>query len=76
MKVLINTGMEIIRDPFVLIIDLPLERLNSSNADEFCNILKSETNKGKLIMLTSINPGGCVLKRTDRFNGYSILMVI
>lgn len=65
-KVLINTGIEIIRDPFILILDLPLEKLNSSNADEFCNILKTESNKGKLIFVTSINPGPCVLKKSDR----------
>lgn len=77
LKMLINTGMETIRDPFVLVVDLPLEKLNSSNTEEFCNILKSETNKGKLVFLISTNPGACILKKTDRmwifdYGGYLI----
>lgn len=66
LKILINTGVEIIRDPFILILDLPLEKLNSTNAEEFCHFIKSESNKGKLIFITSINPGNCILKKTDR----------
>lgn len=66
LKILINTGMEVIRDPFVLVMDLPFEKLNSSSAEEFCNILKSITYKGKLIFLISTNPGACVFKKTDR----------
>ncbi|HEX3010404.1 MAG TPA: ABC transporter permease, partial [Bacteroidales bacterium] len=66
LRVLINTGAELIRDPFILILDLSLEKLNSSNAEEFCNIIKAEANKGKLILITTVNPGACVLKRTDK----------
>ncbi len=66
LKILINTGIEIIRDTFVLVLDLPLEKLNSTNAEEFCHILKSEANKGKLIFITSTNPGNCILKKIDR----------
>jgi hypothetical protein len=46
--------------------DLPLEKLNSANAEEFCTILKNETNKGRLVFLISTNPGACILKKTDR----------
>lgn len=66
LKVLINTGLELIRDPYILILDLPLEKLNSNSAEEFCNILKAEVNNGRLVFITSINPGACVLKRSDR----------
>lgn len=64
--ILVNTGVEIIRDPFVLILDLPLEKLNSTNAEEFCQIIKSESIKGKLVFVTSTNPGSCIFKKTDR----------
>lgn len=66
LKILINTSIEIIRDPFILVLDIPLEKLNSTNAEEFCNILKTESNKGKLIFVTSTNAGNCILKKIDR----------
>lgn len=66
LKVLVNVGIELIRDPFILIMDLPLEKLSPNNTEEFCSILKSESYHGKLVMFTSISPSGCVMKKTDR----------
>ncbi len=65
-KILINTGIEIIRDPLILVLNVPLEKLNSSNTEDYCNILKSECNKGKLVFIISTNPNACMLKKTDR----------
>lgn len=66
LRALINLGIEIIRDPFILIMDLPLEKLSPSNAEDFCSILKNESYHGKLIMFTSVSPSACVMMKTDR----------
>lgn len=66
LKVLINLGIEIIRDPFCFVLDLPFDKLNTSQTDELSNILKALCAKGKIVFCTVINPSTGFLKKTDR----------
>ena len=62
----LNIALELIREPLVLFLDEPTSGLSSSDTERLMNLLKEQTYKGRLIVLTIHQPSSDVYKLFDR----------
>lgn len=62
----LNIALELIREPAVLFLDEPTSGLSSNDTEKVINLLKEQTYKGRLIILTIHQPSSDVYKQFDR----------
>lgn len=62
----LNISLELIREPAVLFVDEPTSGLSSSDSHKVMELLKEQTNKGKLIISIIHQPSSDILKLFDR----------
>jgi ABC-type multidrug transport system ATPase subunit len=62
----LNIALELIREPLVLFLDEPTSGLSSSDTERLMNLLKEQTCRGRLIVLTIHQPSSDVYKLFDR----------
>ena len=62
----LNISLELIREPAVLFVDEPTSGLSSSDSHKVMELLKQQTNKGKLIISIIHQPSSDILKLFDR----------
>ncbi|MBN1387300.1 MAG: ATP-binding cassette domain-containing protein [Bacteroidales bacterium] len=62
----LNISLELIREPAVLFVDEPTSGLSSSDSHMVMELLKEQTNKGKLIISIIHQPSSDILKLFDR----------
>ena len=62
----LNIALELIREPAVLFLDEPTSGLSSADTEKVINLLKEQTQKGKLIVVNIHQPSSDVYKLFDR----------
>ena len=62
----LNIALELIREPTILIVDEPTSGLSSVDAEAVMNMLKEQTYKGRLVIITIHQPGSDIYKMFDR----------
>ncbi len=62
----LNVSLELIREPAVLFVDEPTSGLSSSDSHKMMELLKAQTNKGKLIISIIHQPSSDIIKLFDR----------
>ncbi len=62
----LNISLEIIREPSVLFVDEPTSGLSSSDSHKVMELLKAQTNKGRLVISIIHQPSSDILKLFDR----------
>ncbi len=62
----LNIALELIREPSVLFLDEPTSGLSSADTEMVINLLKEQTQKGKLIVVNIHQPSSDVYKLFDR----------
>jgi len=62
----LNISLELIREPAVLFVDEPTSGLSSSDSHKVMELLKKQSNKGKLIISIIHQPSSDILKIFDR----------
>ncbi len=62
----LNISLELIREPAVLFVDEPTSGLSSSDSHKVMELLKQQSNKGKLIISIIHQPSSDILKLFDR----------
>jgi ABC-type multidrug transport system ATPase subunit len=62
----LNISLELIREPAVLFVDEPTSGLSSSDSHKVMELLKEQSNKGKLIISIIHQPSSDILKLFDR----------
>lgn len=62
----LNISLELIREPAVLFVDEPTSGLSSSDSHKVMELLKRQTNKGRLIISIIHQPSSDILKLFDR----------
>ena len=62
----LNIALELIREPAVLFLDEPTSGLSSADTEKVINLLKEQTQKGKLIIVNIHQPSSDVYKLFDR----------
>ena len=62
----LNIALELIREPAVLFLDEPTSGLSSADTEKVVNLLKEQTQKGKLIVVNIHQPSSDVYKLFDR----------
>ena len=62
----LNIALELIREPAVLFLDEPTSGLSSADTEKVVNLLKEQTQKGKLIVTNIHQPSSDVYKLFDR----------
>lgn len=62
----LNIALELIREPSILFLDEPTSGLSSSDTENVINLLKAQTDKGKLVITNIHQPSSDVFKMFDR----------
>ncbi len=62
----LNIALELIREPTILFVDEPTSGLSSVDAEAVMNMLKEQTYKGRLVIITIHQPGSDIYKMFDR----------
>ncbi|MCQ2137192.1 MAG: ATP-binding cassette domain-containing protein [Bacteroidales bacterium] len=62
----LNIALELIREPAVLFLDEPTSGLSSTDTENVINLLKSQTCKGKLVIMNIHQPSSDVFRCFDR----------
>ncbi len=62
----LNIALELIREPAILFLDEPTSGLSSTDTEKVINLLKEQTNKGRLIVVNIHQPSSDVYKLFDR----------
>ncbi|MFP4487839.1 MAG: ATP-binding cassette domain-containing protein, partial [Bacteroidales bacterium] len=62
----LNVSLELLREPAVLFVDEPTSGLSSSDSQKMMELLKAQTNKGKLIISIIHQPSSDIFKLFDR----------
>ena len=62
----LNIALELIREPAILFLDEPTSGLSSTDTEKVVNLLKGQTEKGKLIVVNIHQPSSDVYKLFDR----------
>ena len=62
----VNIALELIREPSLLFVDEPTSGLSSVDSEAVMNLLKEQTNKGKLVIVNIHQPSSDVYKMFDR----------
>ena len=65
-RICLRIAIEMIREPFILFLDEPLSGLSFSDSKRLLSILKEETLKGKLVILTSQLPTSEIYNMFDK----------
>jgi len=73
----LNIALELIREPSVLFVDEPTSGLSSVDSEVVMNLLKEQTNKGKLVIINIHQPSSDLYKMFDKIiildkGGYQI----
>ncbi len=73
----LNIALELIREPSVLFVDEPTSGLSSVDSEAVMNLLKEQTNKGKLVIINIHQPSSDLYKMFDKIiildkGGYQI----
>ncbi|MGC9343833.1 MAG: ABC transporter permease, partial [Bacteroidales bacterium] len=76
-RICLRIAIEMIRNPYILFLDEPLSGLSFSDTKRLLSILKEETQKGKLVILTSQLPTSEIYNMFDKIwlidsDGYMI----
>ncbi|PKQ65126.1 hypothetical protein BZG02_04680 [Labilibaculum filiforme] len=62
----INIGLELMREPAILLVDEPTSGLSSTDSEMVMNLLKSQTLKGKLVVVNIHQPSSGIFKMLDK----------
>lgn len=62
----LNISLELIREPAILFVDEPTSGLSSSDSHKVMELLKEQTNKGRLVVSIIHQPSSDILKLFDR----------
>lgn len=62
----LNIALELIREPTILFVDEPTSGLSSVDAEAVMTMLKEQTYKGRLVIITIHQPGSDIYKMFDR----------
>ncbi len=62
----LNIGLELMREPYILILDEPTSGLSSSDSENIMQLLKAQTQKGRLIIATIHQPSSAIFKMMDK----------
>ncbi|MFW5821480.1 MAG: ABC transporter permease, partial [Bacteroidota bacterium] len=65
-RICLRIAIEMIRNPYILLLDEPLSGLSFSDSKRLLSMLKEETQKGKLIILTSQLPTSEIFNMFDK----------
>jgi ABC-type multidrug transport system ATPase subunit len=73
----LNIALELIREPTILFVDEPTSGLSSVDSEIVMNLLKEQTDRGKLVIINIHQPGSDVYKMFDKImiidkGGYEI----
>lgn len=73
----LNIALELIREPIILFVDEPTSGLSSVDSEIVLNLLKEQTNRGKLVIINIHQPGSDLYKMFDKImiidkGGYQI----
>ena len=66
----LNIALELIREPTILIVDEPTSGLSSVDAEAVMNMLKEQTYKGRLVLITIHQPGSDIYKTASHLAMY------
>jgi len=62
----INIGLELMREPAILLVDEPTSGLSSTDSEMVMNLLKRQTLKGKLVIANIHQPSSGIFKMFDK----------
>lgn len=62
----INIGLELMREPAILLVDEPTSGLSSTDSEMVMNLLKNQTLKGKLVVANIHQPSSDIFKMFDK----------
>jgi len=62
----VNIALELMREPSILIVDEPTSGLSSMDSEIVMNLLKEQSNKGKLVIVNIHQPSSDIFKMFDR----------
>lgn len=62
----INIGLELMREPAILLVDEPTSGLSSTDSEMVMNLLKSQTLMGKLVVVNIHQPSSGIFKMFDK----------
>lgn len=62
----LNIALELIREPFLLLVDEPTSGLSSADSDNVIDLLKEQSLKGKLVIVNIHQPSSNIYKHLDR----------
>ncbi len=73
----LNIALELIREPTILFVDEPTSGLSSVDSEIVMNLLKEQTDRGKLVIINIHQPGSDIYKMFDKImiidkGGYEI----
>ena len=73
----LNIALELIREPTILFVDEPTSGLSSVDSEIVMNLLKEQTDRGKLVIINIHQPGSDIYKMFDKImiidkGGYQI----
>ncbi len=73
----LNIALELIREPTILFVDEPTSGLSSVDSETVMNLLKEQTDRGKLVIINIHQPGSDIYKMFDKImiidkGGYQI----
>ena len=73
----VNIALELLREPTILFVDEPTSGLSSVDSEAVMNLLKEQTQKGKLVIINIHQPGSEIYKMFDKImiidkGGYQI----
>ena len=62
----LNIGLELMREPYILILDEPTSGLSSADSEMIMQLLKAQTQKGRLVIATIHQPSSAIFKMMDK----------
>lgn len=62
----LNIALELMREPYIMIVDEPTSGLSSSDSEMVMSLLKEQTLKGKLVLVNIHQPSSDIYKLFDR----------
>ena len=62
----LNIALELIREPTILFVDEPTSGLSSVDSETVMNLLKEQTDRGKLVIINIHQPGSDIYKMFDK----------
>jgi ABC-type multidrug transport system ATPase subunit len=62
----LNIGLELMREPAILLVDEPTSGLSSTDSEMVMNLLKRQTLKGKLVIVNIHQPSSLIFKMFDK----------